>query len=321
VAVLYPDVEPYESGFLAVGAGNSIYWETCGNRSGKPAVVLHGGPGSGCSPHFRRFFDPDAYRIVLFDQRNCGRSRPHASDPATDLSTNTTHDLIGDVELLRRFLEIERWLVLGGSWGCTLGLAYAEGHRERVSEMVLFGVTTGRRSEVDWTFRGGLSRLFPEQWARLVAAIPARIREGDVVEAYAALLNDSDPDVRRRAAREWCLWESATPHWPPTAVLDERFKDPDYALAFARIVTHYARHNLWLEDGILLRNARSLASIPGVLVNGRFDFQAPIANAWELRRVWPAASLVIVDEAGHGGGAGIAAELVAATDGFRVRRL
>jgi proline iminopeptidase len=187
-------------------------------------------------------------------------------------------------------------------------------HPDRVSEIVLFGVTTGRHAEFDWTFRGGLARFFPEEWERLLASLPGAEREGDIVDAYHRLLNDADPSVRRRAAEAWCLWESATPAWPPTRGLAERFKNPDYALAFARIVTHYVRHNAWLEDGVLLRGASALAETPGILVNGRFDFQAPIANAWELKRVWPRAELVVVDDAGHAPNASVNRELVRATD-------
>lgn len=312
---LYPEIEPYEHGMLDVGDGHSVYWEVCGNPAGKAAVVLHGGPGSGCTEWHRRLFDPEAYRVVLFDQRGCGRSRPHASEPGADLSSNTTAHLIADIERLREHLGIERWLVLGGSWGSTLALAYAEAHPGRVTEMVLFGVTTGRHSEFDWTFRGGVAAFFPEQWERLVNGLPEEVRGGDVVEAYARMLNEDDPGVCQRAAESWCLWESATPEWPPAPGLAERFRDPAYALAFARIVTHYVRHNAWLEDGVLLREAGGLAEIPGVLVNGRFDFQAPIGNAWALRRVWPRAELVIVDEAGHGVGAGVSRELVRAIRG------
>jgi len=313
---LYPEIEPREHGMLDVGDGNLVYWETCGSPRGKPAVVLHGGPGSGCSPPFRRLFDPGAYRVVLFDQRGCGRSTPHASAPDTDLASNNTANLIADIERLRRHLDVDRWLVFGGSWGSTLALAYAETHPDRVTEMILFGVTTGRRSEFDWTFRGGLAAFFPEQWERLRAGVPTAQRDGDIVEAYHRLLYDPDPTVRRRAAEAWCMWESATPAWPPTTGLAERFTDPAYALAFARIVTHYVRHNAWLEDGSLLRDAGSLAGIPGILVNGRFDFQAPIANAWELKRVWPRAELVIVDDAGHSVNAGLSRELIRATDRF-----
>jgi proline iminopeptidase len=318
VTELYPPIEPYDEGMLDAGDGNLVHWETCGNPVGKPAVVVHGGPGSGSTPSFRRFFNPAAYRIVLFDQRNCGRSLPRASDPTTSLDANTTHHLVGDIELLRLRLGIGRWLVVGGSWGSTLSLAYAEMHPERVTEMILFGVTTGRHNEFDWAFRGGLARFFPEQFDRLLAAVPTRYSGGDVVDMYARMLNDPDPEIRRRASEEWCTWESATPDWPPRLGLAPRFKDPEYALAFARIVTHYVRHNAWLEDGILLRNASRLSNIGGVLITGRFDFHSPIAYAWELKRVWPAASVVIVDGAGHGD-AKVMVEVVRATDRFAGR--
>ena len=296
---LSPRIEPYDAGMLPVGDGHQVYWETCGHPNGRPAVVVHGGPGSGCTGWHRRLFDPATTRIVLFDQRNCGRSRPHASEPDVDLSTNTTQHLIADMEALREHLGVERWLVFGGSWGSTLSLAYAEAHPDRVSDMVLWGITTGRRAEADWLFRGGVAPLFPEQWERLCDGVPASDRDGDIIEAYARMLHDPDPAVRRRAALDWCTWESATPDWPPTPGLDRRYTDPDFALAFARLVTHYVRHDEFLEDGMLLRDAGVLADIPGTLVNGRFDLQAPIANAWALHRAWPRAELVIVDDAGH----------------------
>ncbi len=296
---LSPTIEPYDAGMLTVGDGHQVYWETCGDPNGRPAVVVHGGPGSGCTGWHRRLFDPATTRIVLFDQRNCGRSLPHASEPDVDLSTNTTQHLIADMEALREHLEVERWLVLGGSWGSTLSLAYAEAHPDRVSEMVLWGITTGGRAEADWLFRGGVAPLFPEQWERLRAGVPAADGGEDIVEAYSRMLHDADPAVRRRAALDWCTWESATPDWPPTPGLATRFTDPDFALAFARLVTHYVRHDDFLEDGVLLRDAGVLADIPGTLVNGRFDLQAPIANAWALHQVWPRAELVIVDDAGH----------------------
>jgi len=314
---LYPEIQPYEHGMLEAGDGNLVYWETCGNPRGKPAVVLHGGPGSGCTEWHRRPFDPNAYRVVLFDQRNCGRSTPHASEPDVDLASNTTHHLIADVELLRQRLNVERWLVFGGSWGSILALAYAEQYPDRVTEMVLFGVATGRRAEADWLFRGGVSAFFPEQWERLRAALPAAERDGDIVEAYHRLLFDPDPAVRGKAAFEWCMWESATPAWPPAPGLAQRFNDPKFALAFARLVTHFVRHDAWIEDGSLLRDAGALAGIPGIIVNGRFDFQAPIGNAWELKRAWPRAELVIVDNAGHAAdNADLTAALVRATDRF-----
>ena len=304
---MYPEIEPYASGLLDVGDGNRVYWETCGAPAGKPALMVHGGPGSGCSPSFRRFFDPARYRIVLFDQRNCGRSLPPASDPATDLAVNNTSALVDDMERLREHLEIDRWLVCGGSWGSTLSLAYAERHPDRVSEMVLFGVTTGRHSEVEWAFRGGLARHFPEQWKRLAAFVG----EADVVGAIARMLADPSERVRREAARAWCMWESA-----PATELAPRFRDPDFAFAFARIVTHYMSNHLFLEDGVLMRGAGALAGIDGVLIGSRGDLQAPLANAEELARVWPRARLVIVDEVGHGAGPAVTQEIVQATDRF-----
>jgi proline iminopeptidase len=317
---LYPDIEPYDHGMLNVDKGELIYWETCGNPRGKPALVLHGGPGSGCVPWHRRLFNPNTYRIVLFDQRGCGRSKPHASAPHTDLATNNTANLVKEIELLREYLDIDRWLLWGGSWGSTLALVYAETHVNRVTEMILWGVTTGRHSEFDWLFRGGVAVFFPEQWDRLRAALPVAERDGDIVNAYHRLLNDPDPTVHRRAAEAWCTWESATLEWPPTNELAQRFTDPAFALAFARIVTHYVSHNAWLEDGSLLRGAEPLANIPGIMVNGRFDFQAPIGNAWELHRAWPQAELVIVDKAGHSPDtSGVTHELIRASDRFALR--
>jgi len=314
---LYPTIEPYEHGMLEVGGGNRVYWETCGNRSGKPALVIHGGPGSGCTLWHRRLFDPAIYRVVLFDQRNCGRSTPHASAPDTDLASNNTANLIADIERLRHHLKIDQWLVFGGSWGSVLALAYAEQFPERVSELILFGVATGRRIELDWLFRGGISILFPEDWERLRAGLPGAARDADVVEAVHRLLHDPDPNIREQAALAWCTWESATPAWPPAHGLSPRFEDPAFRMAFARIVTHYVRNDAWIEDGILLRNARTLAAITGKIINGRFDFQSPLAWAWDLHKAWPRAKLVIVDDAGHdASNAGITRELIRATDQF-----
>lgn len=315
--VLYSAIEPYAHGLLEVAPGELVYWETCGRSDGKPALVLHGGPGSGCTPWQRMLFDPEKYHVVLFDQRGCGRSRPHASRVETDLSANNTDNLIADIEKVRAHLGIERWLVLGGSWGSALGLAYAERFPARVSEMVLFGVTTGRREEFDWLFRDGLGRFFPEEWQRRRLALPEADR--DVVEAYCRALASPDAAVRTGAAEAWCVWESATPDWPPKPGLAPRFRDPDFAMAFARLVTHYARHDAWLGDGRVLRDLHLLADVPAVLINGRYDFQSPLATAWELHRRWPGSELVVVDDAGHAAGAaGITAALVAATDGFAV---
>jgi proline iminopeptidase len=317
---LYPPVEPFDHGRLDVGDGNLVYWEVCGHPEGKPAVVLHGGPGSGCSPAMRRFFDPGAYRVVLLDQRGCGRSTPHASDPATDLSVNTTEHLLGDLERLRLHLGIDGWLVLGSSWGSTLGLAYAERHPERVSELVLVGVTTTRRAEIDWLYRG-VGLRFPEAWARFRAGVPPADRDGDLVEAYHRLLESPDPGVRAAAARAWTAWEWALSSVEPPPRLPPPWSDPDFQLARARIVTHYFRHGAWLEEGQLLRHAGALAGIAGVLVNGGLDAQSPVDTASELARRWPDADLVVVGGAGHStGDPGMAEAVVRATDRFAGHR-
>ena len=313
---LYPEIEPYDQGLLDVGDGNLVYWEACGNPDGKPAVVLHGGPGSGCTPGWRRYFDPDVYRIILFDQRGCGRSTPNASDPAVDLATNTTHHLLADIERLRRQLRIDRWLVFGGSWGSTLGLAYAEKYPEHVSEVVLFSVVTTGRREVQWVTRD-MGRVFPEQWARFRDAVPAGQREGSLVEAYARLLDDPDPTVREKAARDWCAWEDTHVAVHSNQSPDPRYDDPAFRMRFARLVTHYWRHAAWLEDGALLREATKLAGIPGVLVHGRLDGGGPADIAWHLAQAWPGCELVLVDDAGHGSGdPGMTKALITATNSF-----
>ena len=317
---LYSEIEPYDHGLLQAGDGNRLYWEACGNPRGKPALVLHGGPGSGCTPGWRRYFDPDAYRIILFDQRGCGRSTPDAGDPAENLAANTTHHLLADIELLRRRLSIERWLVFGGSWGSTLGLAYAEKHPDHVSEVVLFSVVTTSRREVEWVTRD-MGRVFPEQWSRFRGAVPAADRDGSLVDAYARLLADPDPGVRERAARSWCLWEDTHVAVHPNHTPDPRYEDPAFRMRFARLVTHYWRHCAWLEDGILLREAGKLACIPGVLVHGRLDVSGPPDIAWHLAQVWPGCELNLLDEAGHGSGEpGMTETLIGATDRFAARR-
>ena len=320
MSALYPEIEPYAQGMLDVGDGNRVYWEVCGNPKGKPALFLHGGPGSGCSAGSRRRFNPDAYQIVLFDQRGCGRSMPHASDFRADLSVNTTDHLLSDMELLRRHLGIERWLLLGGSWGATLALAYAERNPDRVTEIVLVGVTNTRRSEIDWLYRG-VAPLFPEQYARFRAGVPAAERDGDLVEAYSRLLNHPDPEIRVRAAQDWCAWENSLVSLDPNAKPEPRRLTPAFQLAFARLVTHYFRHNAWLEDGILLREAGLLAGIPGVLIQGRLDLGGPLVTAWELSQAWQGSELVIVNGAGHSSAdPGMTEAVIAATDRFAPRR-
>lgn len=313
---LYPEIEPHAHGILDVGDGHHLYWEVCGNPKGRPAVVLHGGPGSGCSVSARRFFDPAAYRIILFDQRNCGRSTPHASEPDTDLSTNTTAHLLADIERLRHHLGVERWLVFGGSWGATLGIAYAERHPARVAALILVGVTTTRPSEIHWLYHG-VAPLFPAQWARFREGVPLADRDGNLVEAYYKLLNHHDLSIREKAAQDWCEWESALFSVDPEAKPEPRRLRPSFQLAFARIVTHYFRRQAWLEDGILLRNAGALAGIPGVMVQGRLDLGAPMVTAWELAKAWPDGDLVIIEKAGHSSSdPGMGEAIIAATDRF-----
>ena len=314
--VPYPKIEPLESGLLETSDGNRLYWEVCGNPSGKPAVVLHGGPGSGCTPGWRRYFDPAAYRIVLFDQRGCGRSTPHASDPAVGLEAQTTAHQIADIELLRAEFGVDRWLVLGGSWGTTLGLAYAEQHPENVSEMVLFSVGISTRREVEWLTRD-VGRLVPEEWARFRDGVPEADRDGSLVDAYARLLADPDPAVREKAAADWCEWEDVHIAIGSRPVRSPRYEDPAFRMCFARLVTHYVCHDAWLEEDELLRGIGALDGIPAVLVQGRFDFQAPLGSAWAVHRAWPSSELVLVDDAGHDAGAPrIEQEIVRATDRF-----
>lgn len=315
MAQRYPEIEPYEQGMLDVGDGQRLYWEVCGNPGGKPAVLLHGGPGSGCTPSFRRDFDPERYRIVLFDQRGAGRSEPHASDPAVDLRTNTTHHLLVDIERLREHLGVERWLVWGLSWGSTLALAYAERHPDRVTEIVLASVTLTRQEDIEWLYHG-VGRFFPDEWARFRDGVPAAERGGDLVAAYDRLLNhDPDPAVRERAARDWCDWEDAVVSLEPGYVRNPRYDDPRFRMAFARIVTHYFRHRAWLDDGELLRDAHRLVGIPGALVHGRLDLGGPPAAARELARAWPDSTLELVGT-GHTGGDEMNERVVAATDRF-----
>jgi proline iminopeptidase len=299
---LYPPIEPYDQGLLDVGDGNLVYWETCGNPDGKPAVMVHGGPGQGCVPNMRRMFDPSRYRAVLFDQRGCGRSTPHASDPGTSLEHNTTDHLVADMEALREHLGIERWLVTGGSWGTTLGLVYAERYPHRVSEIMLSAISTTRESELSWLYNG-VGRFFPEGWQRFShVAVRFGRANGDTVNAYARLMEDPDPQVRNQAAVNWRRWEdvvlSLEPNAPPVA--DE---DPpgDATLAFVRICAHYYSHGGFLKAGTVIHNARRLAGIPGVLIHGRLDLSCPATTAWELARAWPGAELLIDNHSGHRG--------------------
>ncbi|MFI1934518.1 prolyl aminopeptidase [Streptomyces sp. NPDC020330] len=315
---LYPPIEPYESGMLDVGDGNHVYWEACGNPDGKPALVVHGGPGSGCSPRARRYFDPDRYRVVLFDQRGCGRSTPHASDPATDMSHNTTAHLIADMERLREHLGITKWLLYGGSWGSTLILAYAEENPERVTEAVIPAVTTTRRSEIDWLYRG-VGQLFPEAWDAFRTGVPETTDPSGLVAAYARRMESEDAAVRERATADWCAWEDAVVSMEATGGPPYSSRPDRAQQAFVRICAHYFAHGAWLEEGQLLAHAHRLTGIPGALIHGRFDLASPLITAWELDRAWPDAELTIIDNAGHTGGTETRRTVLGALDGFAGR--
>jgi proline iminopeptidase len=297
----FPPIEPYDNGMLDVGDGHQIYWECCGNPAGKPALFLHGGPGSGSWAGQRRFFNPNLYRVVLFDQRGCGRSRPLASEPDADLGTNTTAHLIADIEALRAMHGVDRWTILGLSWGTTLGLAYAQSFPRRVSALVLGFVTTTSRREVQWVTED-VGRIFPREWERFVEAVPERLRHLRLVDAYATMLADPDAAVRDHAAREWCLWEDAHVSLTPGHTPSLRYRDPVFCLCFARLVTHYWRHGAFLDEDQLIRDAARLNGIPGALIQGRYDVSGPLVTAWQLARRWTTSRLVVLDDAGHGGG-------------------
>jgi proline iminopeptidase len=309
---------PHEQGSLEVGDGHSIHWEVHGEPGGKSAVVLHGGPGSGANLTCSEFFDPGAYRVVLFDQRGCGRSTPNAASSLDALVANTTQDLIADIESLRMLLAVDRWLVLGASWGSVLALAYAQEHPASVSELVLFSVAGGTQREVDWATRG-MGRIFPEEWGRFRAGVPAGERDGDLSAAYYRLLLDPDPAIHEQAARNWCDWDDRQMRTPGQAP-SRRFEDPDFRLCFARIVTHYWSHGHFIDDGALARNAARLAGIPGALIRGALDFAPPIELFWRLARDWPEAELVVIEDEGHLGGPATDAALVRATNGFAMGR-
>jgi len=310
---LYPAIEPYRSFRLRVSDVHELYVEESGNPNGKPAVFVHGGPGGGTDPKQRRFFDPRAYRIVLFDQRGCGKSTPHAN-----LEANTTWDLVSDMERIRAELGIEKWQVFGGSWGSTLALAYAEKHPERVSELVLRGIFLLRKREIDWFYQEGASRLFPDAWEDYLAPIPPAER-GDLVRAYYARLTSDDASVRQSAARAWSIWEARTSSLLPNEEGIARMGADEFSLAFARIECHYFVNGGFFDaDDQLVRDAHAIRHIPSVIAQGRYDVVCPMDSAWALHRAWPEADLRIVADAGHTAfEPGIIHELVSATDRFR----
>lgn len=313
---LYPPIEPYDSGHLEVGADDKIYWEVCGNPDGKPAVMVHGGPGAGCTSDHRRQFDPEKYRIVLFDQRNCGRSTPHGGDPAVSLEENTTWHLVADMERLRTHLGIGRWLVFGGSWGSALSLAYAQRHPDRVTHLVLRGIFLLRPFELYWFYQEGASLLFPDRWESYLAPIPEDERD-DLIAAYSERLNSTDPEVMTAAARAWAQWEGSTISLRPRADLIELFGERDFSTAFARIENHYFVNEGFFDEDQLLRDVDRIRHIPAVIVQGRYDICTPAATAWDLHKAWPEAEFHLVDDAGHSfDEPGVLHLLIEATDRF-----
>ncbi|HUS12488.1 MAG TPA: prolyl aminopeptidase [Pyrinomonadaceae bacterium] len=309
---LYDPLEPFDTSRLKVSSIHELYYEQVGNPTGKPVVFLHGGPGGGVSPDYRRYFDPKVYRVVLFDQRGSGKSTPHAS-----IEENTTWDLVADIERLREHLGIDRWQVFGGSWGSTLALAYAETHPDRVRELVLRGIFLCRPKEIHWFYQEGASAIFPDVWEEYLKVIPERER-ADMVSAYHRRLTSEDAAARLEAARAWSIWEGSTSKlfFDPSTI--EKFADPEFALAFARIECHYFMNNAFFPtDNYLIENAGRIRSIPSVIVQGRYDVVCPIISAWDLHRAWPEAQLKIVPDAGHSiSEPGIIDALVEATDAF-----
>ncbi|MEZ4255776.1 MAG: prolyl aminopeptidase [Polyangiales bacterium] len=311
-SALYPALDPFDSGTLDVGDGHSIYYEQSGNPKGKPAIFVHGGPGGASEANHRRFWDPKVYRIVLFDQRGCGKSTPHAS-----LEHNTTWHLVRDMETIRTKLGIERWQVFGGSWGSTLALAYAETHPDRVSELVLRGIFLLRKREIDWYYQDGSNRVFPDAWESYLEPIPEAER-GDLLGAYHKRLTSEDPNVRIPAAKAWSIWEGSTSTLHANPSLVTRMADSKFAEAFARIECHYFVNNgFFRNENQLLEDVGKIRQIPCVIVQGRYDVVCPMDSAWALHRAWPEAELIVVPDAGHSAfEPGILKELVRTTDKF-----
>ncbi|WP_445165612.1 prolyl aminopeptidase [Mycolicibacterium sp. Dal123E01] len=288
-------------GLLDVGDGNQLYWEARGDPGGRTVLLVHGGPGSGRSRTAHKAFDPNVFQIVSFDQRGCGESVPSAANPATDMQYNTTEHLLNDIEALRRHLGVDRWLLYGGSWAATLILAYAQRHPQCVEGVILISVSMTQRSEIDWLYRD-LRRLLPQEWDQFRAAVPAALRDGNLVETYRQLMEHPDPAVRAQAARDWCTWEDATIAHERRGQPGQYGAKPEEAkLAFVRICTHFYSQYGWLDDGQLLSDSHRLAGIPGIIIHGRLDLSCPLVTAWKLARAWPDADLVVIDDSGHTG--------------------
>lgn len=307
---LYPPIQPYKRGNLKVSDIHTIYYEECGNPQGKPVVFLHGGPGGGIIPLYRQYFDPKKWRIILFDQRGCGRSTPHA-----ELSQNTTWNLVSDIEKLRVHLSIEKWVVFGGSWGSTLALAYSQTHPENCLGLILRGIFMVRPKEISWFYQEGASNIFPDAWEEYLKPIPIEER-GDLVKAYYQRLTSADEKVQLEAARAWSIWEGSTSKLIPNSNVSQKFGDSYFALAFARIECHYFINKCFFEqEEQLLKNVYKIRHIPGVIVQGRYDIVCPMVSAWELHKAWPEAEFIVVPDAGHSvSEPGIKDALIRATD-------
>lgn len=308
---LYREIEPYNEEYLKVSDTHTIFFEECGNPEGKPVVFIHGGPGGGIQPSYRQYFNPQKYRIILVDQRGCGKSTPFA-----DLSENTTWHLIEDFEKIRKKLSINKWMVFGGSWGSTLGLAYAQTHPEVVTELVLRGIFLGRHKEISWLYQHGASEIFPDMWEKYIEPIPVESR-GDFISAYHSILIGSDDDLKKKAAKAWSAWEASTSKLYVDQKSIDRYSGDKFSLAFARIECHFFKNKLFLEEAQLLKNAHKIENIPGVIVQGRYDMVCPTTSAWDLHKAWPTAKLEIIPDAGHSiSEPGIIEALVKATDSF-----
>lgn len=292
-------IEPFASGHLSVGDGNEIYWETSGNPNGKPALYLHGGPGAGISGGYRRHFDPEKFLIVSFEQRGCGRSRPKVTDPGIDLMKNTTHALISDIEKLRIHLKVDKWLLLGISWGTTLALAYAQGHPERVSEIVLSAVTTTTSSEVKWIVED-MQRIFPSEWHTFASAVQPTQGER-LIDAYYRGITGTDLKMRNSVSCAWCTWEDVHISLDPKCQPNPRLQDLEFSLPFSILTIHYWKHSAFLGDTDILVNMNRISHMPCVLIHGRLDISSPLETAWKLHQAWPGSELVVIDNEGHGG--------------------
>ncbi len=312
---LYHDVQPHDQGMLDVGDGHFVYWEACGNPKGKPVLAVHGGPGSGATSYWRQFFDPNQYRIILFDQRGCGRSIPHAGDTTEALKENTTAHLISDMEKIRTMLNIDKWMLFAGSWGTTLALAYAVSFPSRVTELIMRAVVTTRKHEIDW-LTWTMGELFPEEYQSLLNLLPCMAIRGNVPLGYNGLLMSQDPQIHIPASLAWCAWEDRIVTLKNAVIPSPRYQNERFRLGFTRLVTHYFGHYSFLPDDFITGSITNLKHIPVIMVRGRLDIASPLSSAWSIHKALPLSDLYLIDEAGHGGAEAMHQILVGATEYF-----